>query len=260
MSNVSWSVVIPALIAILCVNAVVSICINGLKNVSGGKKIGIVATGIGAILVFISLFCVLVWIMYSTPTRFVFEAVDQLINGVVSGMPKLLVLLWFILPLTVAYLIYALMATIYDVRKRREFKKNKITEKDDQQTHDSISMSKEKKSRLGHHHKKAKNAAPEKVGAILDTLVTEQSITKPIQFRRLANSTDIGLSGVRQGSQYWLIAHNEAEFARLQNLLPTILANATVESYPAIIQATKDSAIVDTAQHGINAFRRALRS
>lgn len=257
MANVSWSVVIPALIAILCVNAVVSICINGLKNVSGGRKIGIIAIGIGAILVFVSLFCVLVWIMYSTPTRFVFEAIDRLINGVVSGMPKLLVLLWFILPLTVAYLIYALMATVYDVRKRREFKKNKISEGNNAEVSKPVKQAKKKS--LLKRSKKQNKPTPEKVGAILGTLVTEQNITSPIQFRRLVNNKKAGLSGVQHNDQYWLIAHDASEFDRLKNLLPTILADASVESYPAVIQATKDSATVNTEQHGINAFRRALR-
>ena len=265
MSNVSWCVVIPALIAVLCVNAAVSICVNSLKNVSGGRKVGVIAIGLGSILVFVSLFCVLVWLMYSTPTRFVFEAIDRLINGVVSGMPKLLVLLWFILPLTLAYLIYALMATIYDARKRREYRKAQKAEVEASAPLGTTTEAKEKpkkkakkKHHFGRHAKRSKEPEPN-VGDVLASLVTDPDVDKPIQFRRLVNNADAGIAGVHRDDQYWLIAHNAEEFPRLQKLLPKLLANSTAESYPAIIHATDQRAIVDTEQHGINAFRRALR-
>lgn len=254
MSNITWSLVIPTVIAILGVNAIITICVTNFKSNSGGKKISSVLITILTLLLFISLFCVLVWIMYSTPARFLFNAIDHLVNSVVSGIPRILVLLWFVIPLTLAYLICAGMATWYDFKKRKEFKKG-----ESKPTHKH--KLKLKKKHFKHKNKDDVEKVPvqQTIGEILDNYVISNDIDKAIKFRRFINESHDGICGIKYADQYWLIVHNVNEFSQLQNDIPLLLNNASATEFPAVINATTDQATVDTEQHAINAFRKLTR-
>lgn len=240
MANISWSLVVPAIIALLCVNAIITICVSSLKDVDGKHRVANIAIAVGAVLVFISLFCILTWLMYSTPARFIFEEIDRLINGVVSGLPKFLAFLWFILPLSIVYMIFAFVSTFYEHRKRKEY---------------AFAEESKKKASKAEEKVTKEDSIDEK----LESFVNHNDVTKAIELRRLINAKENGISGVQYANSYWLIAHNPNEFSTLKEALPSLLKNQQVVAYPAVVNATIKAASVMTEQHAINTFRKLTR-
>lgn len=256
MINVTWSLLIPTVIAIIIVNAIITVFVTYVKGQTRGRKLGLLAIMIGSLLLFISLFCILVVIMYGTPARFLFEGIDRLINGVVSGLPKMLVVFWFIVPLAIAYLIYAGMAAFYEHKRKAEF--NRTTQKKK-----NIRPSKVKTKQGLFHRSSVKKQRPKKakktVLGTLDSLVTQTGIDKAIAFRRFINNSPTGLCATKYGEQYWIVAHDGDELEELRSQIPELLGDSISTSYPAVINATETSASIDSEQEAINKFRKLTR-
>lgn len=268
MANITWSLVFPILIAFIIVNAIATICFNRIRDsTSWGKKLAVFALGLAMILVFIGLFCLLAAIMYGTPLRFFFNSVDSLINGVVSGLPRFIVFLWFIMPLALAYLIYAIMAGIYDFRKHHAFVEAEKSKSPS--TRESI-----KAQEKGHHwfkknKKSKKNVEPDnkstepiKVPSTLDVLnryITDESLDKAVAFRRFINKPANGVLGLKSFNNYWLVVHNQDELEQLQSDLPDLIPTIGAETYPAVVQATETTASIEAEPQAVNSFRKLSR-
>lgn len=123
MLSLKWSLLIPVIFIVLAANVSVMICAERLKNNHDTlwAKIWPVLVIIVTIVVGGALVGVLNWAMYATPAHYLFNLVDSIVNGVLRQIPPLLVLIYFIIPLVVAYLTYFIIAWMHNKQKKQEF-------------------------------------------------------------------------------------------------------------------------------------------
>lgn len=123
MLSLKWSLLIPVIFIVLAANVSVMICVERLKNNHDTlwTKIWPVLVIIVTIVVGGALVGVLNWAMYATPAHYLFNLVDSIVNGVLHQIPPLLVLIYFIIPLVVAYLTYFAIAWLHNKQKKQEF-------------------------------------------------------------------------------------------------------------------------------------------
>lgn len=257
MANITWSMVFPAIIVFLMINAVVTICINyerSLSKTGPWPRIWPLILAVIICCTFIGLLFLIALLMYGTPAHYVFDFIDSLINNTFGHLPKLLLMFYFILPCAIAYLCYAVMATIYDHKQKKEYdlalgKGKKKFERKSKSSNKHIRRRKKGRNKRGIDNKK-----------LLNAMITQQdNVSSPLNFRRFVNNAK-ELTGLAAFNRFWIVLHNEDDLQVLNEEVEEIVETETLpDKYPMVAVGTEQSLKIKSTQEAVNEFRALMR-
>lgn len=235
--NIAWSLILPLLIVLAALNAIIMICVGYVKNAPDTQSC--VKTILITTLIAIFLLALLVgsaWLMYVTPARYAFLAIDRLLNGVFNRLPKGLMLVYFFVPLAVVYIIYAVLAARHERKQRLAYETATGTKT---------------------------NGDPIKKPVDLPKLLEERAesveLTNAMQFRKELNSHDDTVI-LKGAGQFWILAHDQNALKQLQTDFKPLFKRVKPHEYPVIIGTDGKNADVYNFKQGVSKFRKELRS
>lgn len=236
MVNIVWSLILPLVIILAAINAAIMICVSYVKNAPStqSKITTILITALIAIVCFGVLFGS-VWLMYATPARYAFLAIDRLLNGVFNRLPKGLMLVYFFVPLAVAYIIYAFLAAKHERKQRLAYE-------------EATGM-----KTNGESIKK-----PVDLPKMLEERAESVELVNAMQFRKELNTHDdtIVLKGA---GRFWILVHDLTALKQVQADFKPLLKRIKPHEYPAIISTDGKTADAYNIKQGVSEFRKLLR-
>lgn len=234
--NIAWSLILPLLIILAALNAIIMICAGYVKNASDTQsrvKTILITTLIAVF--FLALLFGSAWLMYVTPARYAFLAIDRLLNGVFNRLPKGLMLVYFFVPLAVAYIIYAVLAARHERKQRLAYE-------------EATGM-----KTNGESIKK-----PVDLPKLLEERAESVELVNAMQFRKELNTHDdtIVLKGA---GRFWILVHDQTALKQVQADFKPLLKRIKPHEYPAIISTDGKTADAYNIKQGVSEFRKLLR-
>lgn len=208
-NNIHWSILplflLLFLMLIININLIIAKFKDNRRKVS--KKIDYVKPllfYVGLSMIQISFYFVTYWLMYRTPLRYAFNAVDNYIDLLLSLLPLKLVTLWFVVPY-VSLMIYYLIKGMLEYQKRlKAFK--------------------------------AKMAQTKTTGEVssfdYDSILTAPTISSVISFKSLVRKAKTTAQITKFNDEYWVVLNSAKQAKVLGNSLKTAIKH---KHYPLLV-------------------------
>ena len=198
-NNIHWSILPLFLLLVLMLIANVNLIIARFKDNHRkvSKKIDYVKPllfYVGLSMIQISFYFVAYRLMYCTPLRHAFNAVDNYIDLFFSLLPLKLVTLWFVVPY-VSLMIYYLIKGMLEYQKRLKAFKAKTAKTAQTKTTD--------------------DASP----FDYDSIITVPNISSVISFKSLVRKAKTTAQITKFNDEYWVVLNNAKQAKTLDNSL-----------------------------------------
>lgn len=218
---INWSVLVFAILWLFVIIAIIQIGRNTIKAKGEDKRWkGPIISGITAIIW--TAFVFIIYRLIKWKLSFVLKFINGLLNYIWGLIPKWL-LLWFLIPLTIAYVWMIIKGLIYFFKKRAEFNK----------TNDKKKSENEKPAELADEEIKK-----------LNQIAEQHQAKTAMLFRKIVRQAQKDINSLyvsKLNDNYWIPIYTDEQFKMIKKYADELKTKFDKPEYPAIIKLNKTS-------------------